>query len=377
MKKIAIVTTGHPPFDDRIYWKFAKTLNQKYKVAIFCSTQEINTTLSNITILGFNSNLISKTKKFKKLNDYLYKFIPDIVICSEVSAILPAHRYKKRTNNKCKIISDITEWYPENVTSKLKGLKKIVTYFKLSFANIYFSNLCDALIIGEIRKKKRYGLICPFKLKKIIGYFPVLKYFYYTSPNKYLNEFTIGYAGVINFNRGILILLDVFSTLQKKYPDKNIKLKIAGKFEYKDEEKIFRKKLINKKIQNVEFLSWTDYDKICDNLKQMDVCFDLRQLTFIYKNSLPIKLFEYLAAGKPIIYSAINCLKKNIKIDDFGFLVDPNNLNEIVEKTEKYLLDKKLLVSHSKNAREFIEAGNNWENESKKLVDFVEMILNN
>ena len=156
--------------------------------------------------------------------------------------------------------------------------------------------------------------------------------------------------------------------------DKNIKLKIAGRFEFPDEEEIFNEKLIKNNIQNVEIVGWTDYDKISDNLSDMDVCFDLRELSFIYKNSLPIKLFEYLAAGKPVIYSSIKPLIKDIKIDDFGFLIDPKNIDEIVSKTERYLLQKELLNKHSVAARKFIEDGNNWEEESLKLISFIDSL---
>ncbi|HED38338.1 MAG TPA: glycosyltransferase, partial [Ignavibacteria bacterium] len=359
-KKIAIVTTGHPPYDDRIYWKFAKSLSQNNEVAIFCSTQEINLTSSNITIKGFNSNLVNRREKFNRLTEYLKEFKPDIIICSETSAIIPSLRFKREVNNNCKIISDITEWYPENIASKLKGINRLISYKYLFLSNIVLSNRTDALIIGEKGKKKRYDLIAPFKRKVIVGYYPVLEFFNYTEPSKSETDFTLGYAGVINFKRGILSLLKVFTTLQKKHPGKNIKLKIAGRFEFPDEEEIFNEKLIKNNIQNVEIVGWTDYDKISDNLSDMDVCFDLRELSFIYKNSLPIKLFEYLAAGKPVIYSSIKPLKENITIDDFGFLVNPKNIDEIVNKTERYLLQKELLNKHSMAARKFIEDGNNW-----------------
>ncbi|MCH7826373.1 MAG: glycosyltransferase [Bacteroidetes bacterium] len=372
--KITIITTGHPPYDDRIYWKFAKSLSQNNEVTIFCSTQEIYLTSSNITIKGFNSNLVNRTEKFNMLTEYLNEFEPDIIICSETSAIIPSLRFKRKVNNNCKIISDITEWYPENVASKLKGFNRIFSYIYLFLSNIILSNLADALIIGEKGKKKRYNLITPFKKKVIVGYYPVLEFFNYTEPSKSKIDFTLGYAGVINFRRGILSLLNVLTNLQRKYPDKNIKLKIAGRFEFTNEENIFKEKLIKDNIQNVEIVGWTDYDKISDNLSEMDVCFDLRELTFIYKNSLPIKLFEYLAAGKPVIYSAIKPLKENITINDFGFLVNPKNIDEIVNKTERYLLEKDLLNKHSLAARKFIEDGNNWGKESLKLISFIDTL---
>jgi len=371
MNKIAIVTTGHPPFDDRIYWKFAKSLSSGYNVAIFCSTQEIDTTSSNIKILGFNCNLYKNINKHKKLLYYLLEFNPDIIICSEVSAIIPAYRYKLRSKRKCKIISDITEWYPENIASKLSGIKKIFKYFYIFKANIILSNLANALIIGEKGKKRRYQFIAPFKKKVIIGYYPVLEYFKKSEKKIISNSFTLGYAGVINFKRGIQTLLDIFLELQKKYPERKIQLKIAGRFDNPAEEKIFDKRIKEENITNIEFLDWTDYDKIANNLSVMDVCFDLRELTFIYNNSLPIKFFEYLAASKPVIYSAIKPLKK-LGVDKFGFLVDPRNKKEIISTIEKYLTDDNLLLEHSKQARRFIEEGNNWEEESKKLLSFID-----
>lgn len=375
MNKIAIVTTGHPPFDDRIYWKFAKSLSSSYRVAIFCSTQEIDSISSNIKILGFNSNLNKSIKKHKKLLSYLLEYQPDIIICSEVSAIISAYRYKLRSKSKCKIISDITEWYPENITSKLSGIKKIYTYFYLFKANIVLSNLANALIIGEEGKKRRYQFIAPFKKKVIIGYYPVLEYFKKSNKKLEPNSFTLGYAGVINFKRGIQTLLNVFLELQKKYPERNIQLKIAGKFDNPVEEEIFHKRIKEENINNIEFLDWTDYDKIANNLSEMDVCFDLRELTFIYNNSLPIKFFEYLAASKPVIYSAIKPLKK-IGVDKFGFLVNPKDKKQITTVVEKYMFDNDLFNNHSQNARRFIEEGNNWGEESKKLISFIDSLCN-
>jgi len=370
MNKIAIVTTGHPPFDDRIYWKFAKSLSINNSVAVFCSTLEIDTISSNIKILGFNSNLNNSINKHKKLFDYLLEFEPDIIICSEISAIISAYRFKLNRKNKCKIISDITEWYPENIVSKLSGFTKIFKYLLIYTANIVLTNLTNALIIGEQGKKSRYQIIAPFKKKVIIGYYPILEYFKYKEKKIELDNFNLGYAGVINFKRGILTLLDVFVDIQIKYPLKDIKLIIAGKFDNLEEERAFLRRIKDEKLSNIEFLEWTDYNNISDHLSKMDVCFDLRELTFIYNNSLPIKFFEYLASGKPVIYSAVKPLKK-LGVDKFGFLVNPTNKEQIISVVEKYMTDKELYMKHSKNAREYIEKGNNWEEESKKLINFI------
>ena len=222
--KVAIITSGHPPFDERIYWKFGLSLiKRNYAVQIICSTEDIEKEVNGICIKGFSGNNITKKEKISRLLSTLITTSPNIIICCEPLTILPAFIYKTRYKKNCKIISDITEWYPENITSKMKGLKKFPTYVFLAFLNIILTNLADALIIGEITKQCRYDLICPFKKKIIIGYYPVLSFFKYSPPQFNGRILTLCYAGLVSFQRGVKTLVEVASLLSKRH--KNIKCK--------------------------------------------------------------------------------------------------------------------------------------------------------
>ena len=136
----------------------------------------------------------------------------------------------------------------------------------------------------------------------------------------------------------------------------------------------------NKKLSpihnlEVEFVDWTDYDKMSTVIEKMDICFDLRERNFIYSNSLPIKIFEYMACGKPFIYSDIKPIRDEIDYEKYGFLVNPDNESEIINAIESYLSNPKLVEEHSINARKLVEENKNWENESKKLIEMVNKLL--
>ncbi len=377
LKKVALVTTGHPPFDERIYWKFARSISSNgYETAIFCSTENIFAKKENILIKGFKDDSLSRKEKLNKIYNLLREFNPDLIICSEASAIIPAYKYKKSVNNKCKIVSDITEWYPENVAFKKEGIIKPLTYLILFFNNIFLTNLCDQLIIGEKIKLKRYILLAPFKPKIIIGYYPVLNFFKFYPQKENINEFTLCYAGLINFDRGILTLLFAASRLAEKYDHLIIRLKIIGRFQYPDEESEFNNILKNISNIIVERISWTPYDRIPENLKDAHLCFDLRKRNFIYRNSLPIKIFEYMACGKPFIYSNIKPIREELKnYNLFGILVNPDNQEEIIKAIEIYLNDPELLLKHSQNCRNEIENKKNWEAESVKLITLIKRLI--
>lgn len=374
-KNICLVTSGHPPMDDRIFWKFSKSLSEAgYSVSILCSTENLNKAESDIQLFGFDGYELSKQEKIKRFFNHLVEIKPDLIICSEILPVISALKFKK-INPAVKIVLDITEWFPENVAFKLKGINKWTKYYQLFIPYIYLLQKVDYIIVGEKAKLDRYNFLAPTKSKTIIGYYPVLKYFDYSEPNLTKKEIVLGYAGVITFERGIKTLLNVSSAIAKKYPDKKIILLLFGRFTYKNEELEFKELIKSFNDIEVRFEDWKDYDKMNRVISKMDICFDLRIRNFIYSNSLPIKIFEYMACGKPFIYSDIKPIRNEIDNRNCGFLVDPQNENEVVNAVCNYLNNPALAADHSKNARRIIEDGKNWESESVKLLELVQKSL--
>jgi glycosyltransferase involved in cell wall biosynthesis len=374
-KRICLLTSGHPLYDERIFWKFAKSLQvHGFDVFIICSTQNINTVVDQVYLFGFDGLSLTKKKKIEEFSSLLIKLNPDLIICSEMLPVFAAHRFKK-INPKAKIIIDITEWFPENVAFKFKCINRWIKYFQLLLPYIYILQKVDHIIIGEQSKKHRYDIIAPGKPKTIIGYYPIIRYFNFIKPDLAKEEIILGYSGVITNERGIINLLRIADKLSEKYLNKKFRLLIFGKFTYQKEEEEFHHLLNKYKSIEVEFADWTDYDKMSTNIERMDICFDLRKRNFIYSNSLPIKIFEYMACGKPFIYSDIKPIREEINIDDHGYLVNPENDSEVIEAIENYLNNPNLAHRHSENSRKLIEDKKNWETESKKLIDLVNALL--
>ncbi len=374
--KIAIITSGHPPFDERIFWKFGLSLvKNNYLVRIICSTKDIDTEKDGIHFTGFDGIKMTRLEKTNKLFEILNSFSPDMIICCESLTVIPAIRFKLLRKRNIKIIYDVTEWYPEGIVSKIKGGRKYLAYIFLYALNLILCNLTNAIVIGETAKLRRYRLIAPLKKKLIIGYYPVLDFFNYTPPLYDGKTLVLCYAGLINFKRGIKKLLQISFLLAERHTNIKVKLKLVGKFESVEEEELFHS--ISSTYNNIliEKAGWTDYNNISRLLSDVDICFDLREMSFIYKNSLPIKIFEYMACGKPFIFSDVTPIRRELGKINCGFLVDPNDSEDITKKVELYLEDRDLLTEHSKNGRQIIENGKNWETESVKLLKLVSSLL--
>ncbi len=86
---IVIVTSGHPPFDERIFYKFGISLNKYgHKTAVVCSTEEISTISEGISIEGFRDTGLPKKEKINKLFNLTASFNPSLIICCEPLPIL-------------------------------------------------------------------------------------------------------------------------------------------------------------------------------------------------------------------------------------------------------------------------------------------------
>lgn len=170
--------------------------------------------------------------------------------------------------------------------------------------------------------------------------------------------------------------MEVASLLSERHKDIKVRIKIVGKFQSAAEEKEFDKITQENTHVIIEKLGWTEYNNISDLIKDADICFDLRERNFIYNNSLPIKIFEYMAAGKPFIFTDIYPIRKELGEINCGFLVDPADKEEIIKTIEQYISNPLLLKQHSVNGRTIIENGKNWERESEKLVYYIEQLSN-
>ena len=294
--KVVFITTGHSPFDDRIYYHQAASLSLKsIEVYVLSSMMEIVNNDNNIHIIAFDGNELSKTEKLNRFVDLLFNINPNCIICSEPLAIIAAHNYKKKNNSKANIIYDVTEWYPskKNLVNQ-KGIEKIGRFFKLLFFNIYASLHANSFIFGEYYKGIPYKIVFPFKKSIIISYYPDLKYIDYKKKKYIENKICLGYTGEISKDKGCFNFINVVKQLNKMEPNLEIELKIIGWFPSKIEEAQFTNELNKLKTLKVSILGYQKFIEFSKELYDIDVLFDLRELNFEYSYSLPIKLFYYI-----------------------------------------------------------------------------------
>ena len=342
-----------------------------HNIEIVSSRSELNEVTDAIKLNCFDGENLPKREKTKQFIQRLSGFKPRVVICSEPLPVYAAHKYSQSQKEKTRIIYDITEWYPskKNLRHHNYSVKWFV-YLKLLTFNIWASWLADSFIFGEWYKSRPYRILFPDKPYIFTSYYPDLKYITHTPPYIEKGTLRLSYSGKISSDKGFGYFLDTVNLLSERVHDLRIEIKIIGWYEKSCEN-------INtdfKLLQN-DSISIIKYDRqpfadYIDLIKDTDIFIDLRNIN-TDDHSLPIKLFYYAALCRPVIFSDLKAIRKEIDISSFGYLVNPENTEDIVSILIEYLNNHDRYYSHCKSARQTSEERYNWKYIEQQFINFI------
>lgn len=363
--KIAFVLAIHLPTDERVFYQQAKTLIQKgHEIFIISMTKKVQ---SSENVFCFDYTNLSYSQKIQKIDNYLSIIVPDIIICDNPISIISSKRYKTKNKKKqLKIYYDITEYYPSRIHfhsgSKIKNILKFPFLISVSF---YVSLLVSGFIFGEFYKKIPYKLFF-WKKSVDLTYYANINQIKTFPINNNLQKVTLYYAGKTNQNSGYTAFMKVGDLCAKHFPNINFVLRIVS-------DDISEPQIINNENSTHEFLPLMSFPYFCNNLGEADIFFDLRQINYESTHSLPIKLFYYMAVGRPVIYSNLKAIRKGVpEFCEFGHLVNPDNITEIFEIVAKYIQNPSLYEKHCKQARKLAEKKYNWSAIEKNFIKFID-----
>jgi len=179
------------------------------------------------------------------------------------------------------------------------------------------------------------------------------------------HSFKLIYHGSISIRRQLDCVIKALSLLS----DLNIEFNLLGSG---DDIESLRKLSVKLNIhQNVHFHSMVAYDEVPRFINQVDVGILPFRDCSVWNTSAPIKLFEYLACGKPVVVTKIPAHLNVLKGKEFAFWARSSEPIDIAEAIRKAYKSKSMFNIMGKRARAFVCNKYSWEVQAKKLEKFI------
>lgn len=378
----------HQLYDDRIYWKMAVSLiNEGFEIHYILIGDKSESGITNEGIqyrifkvktysksryLNFVLKILNPRNNYKKLFRHARELKADVyhfhdLWINKIGAKL------KNLNHKPVVFYDAREPYAADIISfsQAKGLLKIVDQYFAYFVDKwekYKSKSYDLVISNEIIVRDNFRRkIGDDKAEVIYNYNDFHDKFEVKETS--IKKYDFIYSGGITESRGALNIIKAIKIVQEIHPE--IKVVFIGRYS-PEKLKLELAELIDefKLHSNVILFPFIDYQSVFKFYNESKIGLIPWLPYEALKMKLPIKIFEYMAFGLPIIGSNFGQIKNYIEDENSGILVDPLKPDQISKAMIELLSNDKLYAKLSLNGREATLNKFNWDIEFKRLLGF-------
>jgi glycosyltransferase involved in cell wall biosynthesis len=161
----------------------------------------------------------------------------------------------------------------------------------------------------------------------------------------------IGYVGTLNALYGLEDLVDAFRTVLEQHPTAT--LQIVGEGPHRAALERYAKS-----IRGVVFRGALGFGEIPDLLAQMDVLVNPIPASVSDGST---KLFEYMAAGRPLVHARTKTVEKVVRGSEGGYLFDSAKAGSLAEQILRVLDNPKEAIERSTAARRIVSEEHTWD----------------
>ncbi len=168
------------------------------------------------------------------------------------------------------------------------------------------------------------------------------------------------YVGGITKIRGIKEIIKSLEFTE------NVMLNLAGNFSEKDTEQEVKSYRSWYKVNELGFLG---REEVANVYKQSKAGLVTLHPIINYLDALPVKMFEYMVAGLPVISSDIKLWKEIVEGNNCGICVNPLEPKEIADAINYIIFNPREAEQMGQNGKQAVIEKYNWGAEEKKLLN--------
>lgn len=362
--KICHITTVHYAKDTRIFQKECVSLAKHgFETHLIVANQK-SETVQDVNIHSISSPTSGRIQRMRKTSKIAFEkamlLNADIYHFHDPELLPVGLKLKKQGKI---VIYDTHEDVPRQILSKFY----IPALLRPTIARVFeiyenrIAAKMDAVIAATPYIRDRFLKINPNTVD--INNYPILEKFQLDSqPEK---NHDICYVGLMSKIRGIEEMIKMLAFTDAK-------MTLIGSFQSKEEEKYIRSLPTWNKVN---FLGKKNRQEVATILSQSKMGIVTFHPEPNHINAQPNKIFEYMAAGLPLVASDFPLWRKIVSDHQAGICADPLQPKEIANAVNKLLENDNATRQMGANGKKAVEEIFNWQQEEKKLIQLYQKLL--
>jgi glycosyltransferase involved in cell wall biosynthesis len=362
--KVAHVTTVHPRYDTRIFVKECRTLARYgYDVTLIVADGNGDEELDQVSILDIGASR-SRLGRFLFKGWRMYRTVvrlrPRIVHLHDPELLLLGLAFRI---SGFTVVFDSHEDVPKQILSK-HYIRPQLRQFMSTFYSWIERPICrrlDYIVCATSPIEDKFNKMGCRTVT--VNNFPLLSEFSEIDSVKSRNresQQSVCYVGALSGTRGIVELVKSMSLIKQ-----DVKLLLGGRFADKVCEHQARAQPGWKRVVELGYL---DREAVGNVMKGSIAGLCALQETPSYRESVPVKMFEYMASSTAVIASDFPYWRELLKDVDCAFFVNPANPHEIADAIDRACSDPMRALKMGLNGRKAVEQRFNWALEEVALL---------
>jgi glycosyltransferase involved in cell wall biosynthesis len=176
----------------------------------------------------------------------------------------------------------------------------------------------------------------------------------------------VGYVGGLGRIRGIQEMVQAIALTTS-----NVRFAMGGNFSEASFEQILK---AEKGWQKTDYLEWLDRAGVKKVLQESVAGLVTLHPVINYFDALPVKMFEYMSAGVPVISSNFPLWKEIVEGNKCGLCVDPLDPQSIAEAIDFLVTHPAEAEQMGRNGQKAVQHKFNWSIEEQKLYSLYQLL---
>lgn len=175
----------------------------------------------------------------------------------------------------------------------------------------------------------------------------------------------LGFVGGLRPWHGVEVLPELLTRLSRHHH--GLQLVIAGDGQLRpDLEREFQRRGLERRVR---FTGLLEHQEIASVVRQFDVAlapYPRHDHAFYFS---PLKLFEYMACGVPVVAPALGQIAEVVQDGKHGLLYPAGDVDALETRCRELLRRPRLRASLGRAAADFVRRNYTWEHNAKRVVE--------